>query len=422
LTGSSFFSASPFDTAEMSVRKIHSYPFFGKVVVRESVHDIFQAKIYALDDELLQRVLSYLTFAELQNLKTTCYWFYVVIGCMTNKAFLSISERVDDEMKAVESFIGKNELVAKYMKVLNIVSSEVEMLEVTFLDHVRANTMYFSGGNILDLLDSILNTSDFINLDHQVNLLFTEINEYLDSSETLLKKVICSAAFNSEFRWFGNRVVDILDCFLNVDYDVVLSQNSLKNKNYCRLVGKYFATVDHECLPPPTFQIANCKSCEPLFELLIYIRNHIRWNNYVNYMSYNMSISNDAFLPEKVIQSPSGNRTRFIRRHSNHDDAENRPFSARIDIYCHKLLAPTKCKTIFGDEELMDLMTFGGNLVDAESLEYFSRIQKAMYECNFTMSVLHSPDPVSGNMKKTTVTLSINDENCSISSSTVYGS
>lgn len=259
------------------IRKVRSDP----VMLREcpiwkpSTTDLTQTKIYMLNYKTLVQVFSYISFSELTKYRIVCKWFDNVIGVVMNNAFLNLPEVIKKEKE--NSFI--NSGPCSYFRTLQILETEINMIDACCRDYILASTFYFTGGIILEIVYDILsrrNSADFSNLTAKLHASTETFLDYFDShiEPSLLQKTS-----HLPLSWYGKKIVNIIDCGLIFDKNVKISSNQ-KQANIIRLVGSYQGRDVYSVKKPPVFS-GKSVSFNEMITFVKYLRDNIRWNNLI---------------------------------------------------------------------------------------------------------------------------------------------
>nr|CAD7401279.1 unnamed protein product [Timema cristinae] len=241
-----------------------------------------------LPEKTLRLILKFLRFEELTHLRRVCHLFKVVGGDILNSTFLTLGARVEDKINVIKSMIkySSSEDIPGLLlrqKCLQVLSSEVRVLNAVCGRHVLSNSCFFVGGSLLDCcqklldLNTVKTNQDECKDKNVIICLFLLAEQYLDHFDrviepSLLKRRHCSYA------WFGTKLIDIVDCYSMSQYHLIVSYNGMA----FHLAGRYETYLPTTVDAPP--QLIEGKdgivSEDGKQKLIRYLRNNVRWNNF----------------------------------------------------------------------------------------------------------------------------------------------
>ncbi|XP_049857552.1 uncharacterized protein LOC126339003 [Schistocerca gregaria] len=151
----------------------------------------------------------------------------------------------------------------------------------------------------------------------------------------------------------GSKVVDILDCCVVCDYELVVS----KSDGLCRIAGVYqtgkLSVLEH----PPAIQASSSgdsRGSQPakqdLRSFLRYLRNTVRWNNLLDCLDKG---ANQTKNKRKAVTLRNGAECggnsaivqKILKRHG-HRQTGDPSFSITLDLKCVKQMSPLRLQSM----------------------------------------------------------------------------
>lgn len=322
------------------MKKFHSFPILTVLQKESSTVNIINSKIYMLSEQTLEKIFKYFHYHDIVKVRCVCNWFYSVAGSILNKKFLSLSDVIDKKVSEVHIASKMNPKMYGYLKVLYIVKSEMKILQACCEDYILNNTFYFNGGTIIDIIESILKTCDTKKSSDLVTQLLMQIDKFLDNFDLLVEPFLLEKSVSLPQSWFGKKMIDILECSINANKNIELSPSVGMRQGHCILKGTYESRKVYSVKPPPSFLPNTKMTSSDMFLLMKYLRNHVRWNNTLNYQlqdDFEDSSQEDCVkeLPNIIFRK---------RVHCNEIPFGSMRLIINFELYCLKIFAPMTYK------------------------------------------------------------------------------
>lgn len=119
-------------------------------------------KITELPHEILENILSYLTYDEIAKSREVSRRFNTTCGELLNRGFLNMERRHSAILKKVKSLLPRRESerrvhnLARHSDILTAIETRISMLRMTFMKYIDVNACYFIPGKVIDEILRIL--------------------------------------------------------------------------------------------------------------------------------------------------------------------------------------------------------------------------------------------------------------------------
>lgn len=337
-----------------------------------------------LPNVLMKRILSYCSFHELMPVRLVCKRFNVVVQDLLNESLMRTNDKLRRRLSATKrrlKFEGCGQNMIRYYKILHYLRSDLNVVITTVLTYITDKCYNFSGGMILDHYEKLLSVKyDEIESYFAYIKIFHMVEAFLDHFDEQVEPRILSKHKKYVSSWFGVKMINLLDCSLDLNFKIELSTND----DTYMMDGKYQGEELHILNNIPDVKKKLTTDAEKR-AFIQSIRNNIRWNNLLYCIEKTtVELSTTCFEPGLHTLSKASS---ILERRIREDDDDQPGVSYDVTLKCKKLHLPLRANSLIQSNENLLIPKTKMNVVETEQSD-----KDPSYEFNLVMKIRTQPD------------------------------